>query len=84
MPVKIVILCPGSKCKKCRRMIQQVNEAVAEAGLDTDIKILDKIEELLKFNTYVLPALVINNKMFARGYVPEKSKIIGEMKKQPD
>lgn len=84
MTVKIVILCPGSKCKKCRRMIQQVNEAVAASGLDTDIKILDKIDDLLKFNTYVLPALVINGKMFARGYVPEKSKIIEEMKKQPD
>ena len=65
-------------------MIQQVNEAVAESGLDTDIKILDKIDDLLKFNTYVLPALVINNKMFARGYVPEKSRIIEEMKNQPD
>jgi hypothetical protein len=63
-------------------MIQQVNEAVAESGLETDIKILDKIDDLLKFNTYVLPALVINNKMFARGYVPEKRKIIEEMKKR--
>ncbi|NTV84997.1 MAG: thioredoxin family protein [Bacteroidales bacterium] len=84
MTVKVVILCPGSKCKKCRRMIQQVNEAVEESGLDADIKILDKIDDLLKYNTYVLPALVINNKMLARGYVPEKSKIIDEMKKQPD
>lgn len=64
-------------------MIRQVNEAVAESGLDTDIKILDKIDDLLMYNTYVLPALVINGKMFARGYVPEKSKIIEEIKKQP-
>jgi hypothetical protein len=84
MAVNIVILCPGSKCKKCRRMIQQVSEAADESGLDFEIKILDKIEDLVRFNTYVLPALVIGSKLFARGYVPEKSKIIGEMKKQPD
>lgn len=84
MAVKIVILCPGSKCKKCRRMIARVEKTVAESGLETEIKILDKLDDLLNYNTYVLPALVINGKMFARGYVPEKSKIIEEMKKQPD
>jgi hypothetical protein len=81
MLVKIIILCPGTKCRKCRRMVQRVNEAVSESGLDAEVKILDTIEELVKFNTWVLPALVINSKMIARGYVPEKSKIIDEMKK---
>jgi hypothetical protein len=81
MAVQIVILCPGTKCKKCRRMIQQVNEAVSESGLDAEIIILDKIDDLLRYNTYVLPALVINSRMFARGYVPEKSMIIKEMNK---
>ncbi len=81
MAVQITILCPGSKCKKCRRMIRQVEEAVQESGLETEILIRDKLEDLLKYNTYVLPALVINGKMFARGYVPEKSMIIKEMKK---
>ena len=81
MSVNIIILCPGTKCRKCRRMIQTVEEAVSESGLDAEVKILDTIEELVKFNTWVLPALVINNKMIARGYVPEKSKIIEEMKK---
>ena len=65
-------------------MVQTVQEAVEESGTEVDVKILDTIEELVKFNTWVLPALVINGKMFARGYVPEKSKIIEEMKKQPD
>ena len=84
MSVNIIILCPGTKCRKCRRMVQTVQEAVEESGTEVDVKILDTIEELVKFNTWVLPALVINGKMFARGYVPEKSKIIEEMKKQPD
>ncbi|MDX9905030.1 MAG: thioredoxin family protein [Bacteroidales bacterium] len=80
MAIQIVILCPGSKCKKCRRMIRQVEEAVMESGLETEINILDKMDDLLKYNTYVLPALVINGKMLARGYVPEKSKIIEELR----
>jgi hypothetical protein len=81
MTVKLFILCPGTKCSKCRRMVQQVEEAVSESGMDAELKIVDKIEELMQFNTWVLPALVINGKMFARGFVPEKTKIIEEMKK---
>ena len=80
MTAKVFILCPGSKCRKCRRMIQKVNEAVMESGMDAEVKIIDKIEELIKFNTWVLPALMINGRMVARGYVPEISKIIAEMK----
>ena len=81
MTAKVFILCPGSKCRKCRRMIQKVDEAVMESGMEAEVKIIDKIEELIKFNTWVLPALMINGRMVARGYVPEKSKIISEMKK---
>ena len=81
MAVEIVILCPGTKCKKCKRMIARVEEAVAESGLETEVRILDKLDDLLKYNTYVLPALVIHGKMFARGFVPEKGMIIQEMNK---
>jgi hypothetical protein len=83
MGVSLEILCPGTKCRKCKRMVKQVEEAVIESGMEADVKIVDKMDELLKYQTWVLPALVINGKMFARGYVPEKSKIIEEMKKQP-
>jgi len=81
MAVEIFILCPGSKCRKCKKMVKQVEESVLESGVEAEVKIVDTIDELVKFNTWVLPALVINGKMIARGYVPEKSKIIAEMKK---
>lgn len=81
MAVKLFILCPGQKCKKCIRMVKQVEEALRESGMDAEVQIVDKIDELVRFNTWVLPALVINGRMIARGYVPEKSKIIEEMNK---
>lgn len=79
MAIEIVILCPGTRCRKCRKMIQAVNETILESGLETDLKIIDQIEELVKFNTWVLPALVVNGKMIARGYTPEKAKILAAM-----
>ena len=80
MSVEIFILCPGQKCRKCKRMVRQVEEAVQESGLVAQVNIVDAIEDLVRFNTWVLPALVINGRMVARGYVPEISKIIAEMK----
>jgi len=80
MAVKLFILCPGQKCRKCKKMVKQVEESVLESGVEAEVKIVDTIEELVRYNTWVLPALVINGKMIARGYVPEKSKIIAEMK----
>ena len=62
-------------------MVKQVEEALRESGMDAEVQIVDKIDELVRFNTWVLPALVINGRMIARGYVPEKSKIIEEMNK---
>ncbi|HDR88198.1 MAG TPA: thioredoxin family protein [Bacteroidetes bacterium] len=67
---EIKILCPGRKCSKCRRMISRVEEALSISGIEMDIKMVDTLDELLKYHTWVLPALVINNRMVARGYVP--------------
>ena len=80
MAVEIVILCPGSKCKKCKRMIKQVEKAVFDSGIEAEIKLLDNLDDMLRYNTYVLPALFINDKKVARGSVPEKSIIIKAMK----
>lgn len=80
MAADIIILCPGSKCRKCKRMIMQVEEASAESGLEVTVQILDTIDELVKYRTWVLPALIINGRMFARGYVPDKIRIIDELK----
>jgi len=51
-------------------MISRVEEALSISGIEMDIKMVDTLDELLKYHTWVLPALVINNRMVARGYVP--------------
>ena len=75
MGYEIKILCPGRKCGKCRRMISRVEEAAILSDINVNIVIIDKLEELLQYPTWILPTLIINEKIVARGYVPGIKKI---------
>ena len=71
MICKIKILCPGRKCGKCRRMIARVEEAIKLSGIEAEMEIIDNIDEMMKYQTWLLPTLVINDTIVARGYIPE-------------
>ena len=75
MQHEIKILCPEQKCGKCRRMISRVEEAVKFSGVEVNIEIIDKLEEMLQYPTWILPTLIINEKIVAKGYVPDIKKI---------
>jgi hypothetical protein len=79
---EIKILCPGHKCGKCRRMISRVEEAAILSKTKVNIVIIDKLEEILKYQTWILPTLIINEKIVAKGYVPG-IKMIQKYFKQP-
>jgi hypothetical protein len=75
MVFEIKILCPDNKCGKCRRMISRVEEAAKLSGIHINIVIIDKLEEMLQYPTWILPTLIINEKVVAKGYVPDIKKI---------
>ena len=52
---------PPKKCGKCRRMISRVESILKELGMS---------EEIQQYPTWVLPTLIINDKIVARGYLP--------------
>lgn len=51
-------------------MLSRVEEAVSLSETETSVTIIDSLEEILKHPTWILPTLVINDKVIARGYVP--------------
>ena len=75
MKNEIKILCPARKCGKCRRMIARAEEAVKNNDQGISIVIEDSLSEILKYPTWILPTMVINGKVIARGYVPSLDKI---------
>lgn len=75
MTNKIEILCPPKKCGKCKRMIAKIEEAAKLSAAETEIIIIDDIEQLQTYSTWLLPSLVVNDKVVARGYIPPLEKI---------
>jgi hypothetical protein len=73
---EVKILCPGRQCVRCRRLISRVQEAERISGSNTIIIIVDSMDEISTFNTWILPTLVINNQVVARGYAPSVKQII--------
>jgi len=57
-------------------MIQRVEEAVKVSGTEAEIAFIDSIDEMLNYRTWILPTLIINENIVARGYVPLIEKIV--------
>jgi len=67
---EIKLLCPPKKCGKCRRMISRVESILDTLGISKEIQIINDLEEIQQYPTWVLPTLIINGEMVARGYIP--------------
>jgi hypothetical protein len=76
MLLKIQILCPGNGCKKCKRMISFIKETINELKLETEIEVVNDIEQMQDFQTWILPSIFINNEIVSRGYLPTKKYFI--------
>ncbi|WP_372947869.1 thioredoxin family protein [Mariniphaga sp.] len=79
MEREIKIFCPKRKCGKCKRLVSRVEEALAISGLPLKIEIVDSLDQMIKYPTWILPTLVINGKVAARGYVPSVKMIVSKL-----
>lgn len=60
-------------------MLSRIEAAVEQSGPDATITIVDSLEEILQHPTWILPTLVINNKVIARGYVPDLKTVVDHL-----
>ncbi|OJX91554.1 MAG: thioredoxin family protein [Paludibacter sp. 47-17] len=71
--MEIKVLGPG--CPKCKTLYQNVETAVKELGIDASITKVDDIMEIMGYNIITTPALVIDGKVVAKGFVPNLTEI---------
>ena len=60
-------------------MIARVEETAKMPGIEANIEIIDSLDEMVTYNTWLLPTLVINDRVVARGYVPSVKQILEYM-----
>ncbi|MFH1283467.1 MAG: thioredoxin family protein [bacterium] len=76
--MKIQIL--GTGCPKCKKLAEIVQEAVNEAGIESEIVKVTNINEIMNFGVMVTPALAIDGNVKSAGKIPTKEKIAGWIK----
>ena len=76
----ITILSPGPNCWKTRKIIASINKFIDKENIEAEIEIISSLKEFVKYRTWILPTIIINNKIVARGYRPSDDKLIRNLK----
>lgn len=71
----IKVLGPG--CPKCQKTMDNVRQAVSEAGVDANVDKVTDVMEIAKFGVFGTPAVVVDGSVKAVGKVPSVEEIKG-------
>ena len=63
-------------CDSCKRLYENVQQAVEELGLAAEVRFEENLQEMMKYNVKYPPALIVNEKVVSMGRVlkPERLK----------
>ena len=76
--MEIKILGPG--CVNCEKTAKNVEQAVAESGIDAKITKVTHALEIAKHGVFGTPAVVIDGEVKCVGKIPDKDEIKGWLK----
>jgi len=71
--MKIEIL--GMGCPKCKKLAEIASNTVKELGISAEVVKIEKIEDIMKYDVMITPALLINGKVKVAGRIPSKEEI---------
>ena len=76
--MEIKILGPG--CAKCEKTVDNVNDAVAESGVNAQVTKVTDTMEIASYGVFGTPAVVIDGEVKSVGKVPSKDVVAGWLK----
>ena len=77
----VVVLSPGKRCWKTRKIIAFIEQFSNAHGFNSEITIETTLKSFLKYRTWILPTVIINGKIVARGYKPSEKQLLEIMHK---
>jgi small redox-active disulfide protein 2 len=72
--MEIKVLGPG--CAKCRKLYEEAQQAVAQAGIDATLIKVEKLDEIMEYGVMMTPALVVAGEVKCSGRVPKGAEIV--------
>jgi len=66
----------GSGCTKCKRMYDNVNEAVKKAGIQADIVKVEELSEIVSRGVFMTPSLFKDGEEVVAGRVPTVNELV--------
>lgn len=66
----------GSGCANCKRLEQEVREALAGSSFAYEIVKVTDYAEIMAYNILSTPGLVMNEKLLAAGRIPKRDQIV--------
>ena len=60
----------GTGCPKCKKLYEEVNQAVQRTGVAADVAKVENIADIMAFDVMMTPALVIDGKVKISGRIP--------------
>lgn len=66
----------GSGCANCKRLEQEVREALAGSAIDYEIVKVTEYADIMAYNILSTPGLVINETLVSAGRIPKRSQIL--------
>ncbi len=75
----IKVLGPG--CKKCKLLLEHVNEAVEKTGVDAEVVKVEDMKEIMRYGVMSTPGLVIDDKVVSSGKVVMTKDIVKLLEK---
>ncbi len=77
----IEILSPGENCWKTKKIISKMKKLLVSYNVDVEFVIISELEKMLTYETWILPTIIINGKIVARGYKPSDKEILENLRK---
>jgi small redox-active disulfide protein 2 len=68
MEIKVL----GTGCSNCKALYATVEKVIKELGIDASLVKEEDLEKIMGYNVMTLPALVIDEKVVAKGKISEK------------
>ena len=66
---KIQVL--GTGCPKCKKLFEASQKAVKDLGIEAEVSKVEDINEIMKFNVMMTPALAVDGQVKVVGRIPK-------------